>query len=145
VHQVSFSSDDYRWHDTELSRMVENAYHAMALDEHRPDFNATVWSAAKKPAAGQTMEQRWFPAAHADVGGGYRHGKLHQLTLRWMQEKARSCGLEFKADVVVEKDAGLSRMHDSLKEFAGGLYAKLPWIYPNYRRLTLGVNGERND
>jgi hypothetical protein len=30
-------------------------------------------------------------------------------------------------------------MHDSLREFAFGLYAKLPWIYDNYRSRGSGV------
>jgi len=145
VHQVPFSSDDYRWHDTELSRMVENAYHAMALDEHRPDFNATVWSNAKQPAPGQAVEQRWFAGAHADVGGGYRDGKVHLLPLRWMQEKAKASGLKFGQDVQIEPDAHLSPIHDSLRDFALGLYAKLPWIYPNNRRLHLGINETIDD
>jgi len=145
VHQVLFSSDNYRWHDTELSRRVEYAYHAVAVDEHRPDFNATVWSNAKPPAPGQHVEQRWFPGAHADVGGGYKNGKLQQLPLRWMQEKAQACGLKFREDVVVEPEAHLAPMHDSLRDFAWGAYGKLPWIYPNYRRHHLGVNETIDD
>ncbi len=140
VHEIWFSEDYYRWHDTELSRMVENAFHALALDEHRPDFAATMWSIAKPPAPTQTVEQRWFPGAHGDVGGGYNDGRLYQLPLRWMQEKAQACGLQFRQNVTVEPGAGLHPIHDSLHEFAWGLYARLPWIYPYFRPLGLGVN-----
>ena len=35
---VPFSRDYYTWHDTELSKIVDYAYHAHAIDEHRKDF-----------------------------------------------------------------------------------------------------------
>jgi hypothetical protein len=142
MHEVWFSKDYYRWHDTELSRMVENAFHALALDEHRPDFAATMWSNAKQPAPGQTVEQRWFAGAHADVGGGYKGGQLQQIPLRWMQQKAEQCGLRFRQGVIVQKNAHLAQMHDSLREFAWGMYSKLPWVFPYYRPQHFGVNEE---
>ena len=145
AHGVWFSKDYYRWHDTELSRMVENAYHALAMDEHRPDFAATMWSNAKQPAPGQNVEQRWFPGSHADVGGGYTDGKLQQIPLQWMQEKAKKCGLQFTEDVVVDNGAYLALLHDSLGKFMFRLYAKLPWVYPYYRPLGLGVNEQIDD
>lgn len=145
IHQVPLSSDYYRWHDTELSRMVANAFHALALDEHRPDFNATVWSNAKPVAPHQRVEQRWFPGSHADVGGGYPEGRLWQHPLQWIQQQAESCGLRFSRQAPVDEAAPLSRMHDSLNEFAWGLYARLPWIYPYFRVRNLGVNESIDD
>ena len=142
AHGILFGKEYYTWHDTELSGWVHNAYHAVAMDEHRADFAATMWSKAKKPKKGQHVEQRFFPGAHADVGGGYKGGTLQQLSLRWMQERAAACGLEFKADAHVDDDAHLGPMHDSFGSFAFGLYAKLPWVYPYYRPRELGVNEE---
>jgi uncharacterized protein (DUF2235 family) len=139
AHRIWFGKDYYTWHDTELSRMVENAYHALALDEHRPDFAATLWSSAKKPARSQTVEQRWFPGSHADVGGGYRDGRLQKIPLRWMQQKAEECGLQFIRTADVDPGDYLAPMHDSFGDFALGLYANLPWIYPYYRPFGLGV------
>ncbi len=140
VHEIWFGSDYYRFHDTQLSDIVDNAFHAVAVDEHRPDFAATMWDASTKLREGQRVEQRWFPGAHADVGGGYSKGRLYQAPLRWMQEMATQCGLTFKAKVDVDAEAFLSPMHDSLSEFAFGLYALLPWIFDNYRPRGTGVN-----
>jgi hypothetical protein len=42
--------------------------------------------------------------------------------------------------VVVEKESHLDRMTDSYGKFMFGLYAMLPWNYPNYRPLHSGVN-----
>ena len=146
VHDIWFGKEWYRFHDTQLGSAVRTACHALALDEHRPDFAATVWTAAKgetKPRSG--VEQRWFAGSHADVGGGYAHGKLHQIPLRWMQERAGTCGLEFSADAPVDDDAWQSPVHDSLREFAFGFYALLPWIYDHFRALHMGIHETVDD
>ena len=145
VHEIWFGSDFYRFHDTQLSAIVLNAFHAVAIDEHRPDFAETMWDVSKPPQAQQRVEQRWFPGAHADVGGGYKDGKLFQAPLRWMQDRAEECGLAFKSKLPVEPDACLSRMHDSLHEFAFGLYARLPWIFENRRARGTGINETIDD
>jgi uncharacterized protein (DUF2235 family) len=48
--------DLYAFHDTTLSSIVENAYQAAALDEHRADYNITLWD--PPTPFSQTMEQR---------------------------------------------------------------------------------------
>ncbi len=115
---------EYGFHDTELSGLVEHAYHAVAIDEHRVDYQATLWSPIAKP--GQSVEQRWFPGAHADIGGGYRSRKVSDLALGWMMDSAAACGLGLdparrpKVGNANYKDA----LNDSYKAFLGGLYAK---------------------
>jgi uncharacterized protein (DUF2235 family) len=140
MHEILFGSDFYRFHDTQLSGIVANAFHAIAIDEHRPDFAETMWDVSKAPSAAQRVEQRWFPGAHADVGGGYKNGKLYQAPLRWMRDRAEECGLVFKAKIEVDSDAHLSLMHDSFHECALGLYANLPWVFENRRSRGTGVN-----
>ncbi len=139
AHEVWFGSDYYRFHDLQLSGIVQCAYHAMALDEHRPDFAVTPWDSGNV-TPGQKVEQRWFAGAHADVGGGYKNGILAQIPLRWMQERAREAGLRFKHETPLETDAQLAPMHDSLKEFAFGLYQDLPGVYEHYRPFGLALN-----
>lgn len=42
----------YTWHDTKLSRIVEHAYHAIALDEHKAANDEALWTSInseKKP------------------------------------------------------------------------------------------------
>lgn len=80
--------------------------------------------------ADQCAEQHWFVGAHGDVGGGYRDGRLQQIPVRWMQEKAKACGLNFREEVKVAPDTWLAPRHDSLRSFAGGVYRRLPWVYP---------------
>ena len=81
----------YEFHDTTLSRIVKSAYHALAIDETRPEFIPTMWTSPPKP--GQTLEQVWFAGVHSEVGGGKRL-PLTDIPLRWMQDKAMANGLE---------------------------------------------------
>jgi len=111
----------YEFHDTKLSSIVENAYHAMAIDEHRQDYTATLWNPAAEPQ--QKMEQRWFIGAHCDAGGGYEDRRLSDLTLRWMQDKAGALGLALDAVPVGRKNY-LGEFTDSYAEFLRGIYAR---------------------
>jgi hypothetical protein len=74
----------YGFHDTELSRLVENAFHALAIDEQRGPFVPSLWQRPGKPIYGQIVEQVWFPGVHSNVGGSYPDTDLADLTLRWM-------------------------------------------------------------
>ena len=111
----------YEFHDTELSGIVENAYHAAAVDEHRQDYDVCLWNPQSKP--GQTMEQRWFVGAHCDVGGGYSDRRVSDLPLRWMQDKASAFGLGL-TPVPVSSENYQGPFTDSYMEFLKGLYAK---------------------
>lgn len=138
----------YRFHDTTLGESIRNAFHAVAIDEHRLPYTATLWTEGKPTT--EAVEQRWFPGAHADVGGGYVDDLLHSLPLKWLAGKAAACGLEFSNDRHIaipdmkSKQPGatvipasiamvpaafdldgteyLSPVHDSYAEFLGGVF-----------------------
>jgi hypothetical protein len=86
-----------QFHDVELSKCVQNAFQALAVDEHRSSFAPALW--AYKPKPPQVVEQMWFVGAHSDVGGGYAQRGLSDIALKWMIEKARAVGLAFDQDV----------------------------------------------
>ena len=88
-----FTRGKRQFHDTELSGVVENAFHALAIDERRTPFVPTLWM--HKPKPGQTVEQVWFSGVHSDVGGGYPESGLSDIALDWMIGKARGVGLAF--------------------------------------------------
>ena len=111
----------YEFHDTNLSNIVENAYHAVAIDEHRQDYMATLWN--PDPAPQQRLEQRWFMGAHCDVGGGYNDRRLSDITLSWMQQKASALGLAVDTVQVGPKNY-LGEFTDSYGQFLGGIYAR---------------------
>jgi uncharacterized protein (DUF2235 family) len=123
----------YEFHDTGLSKIVENAYHAVAIDEHRLDFQVCLWDPKTRPE--QKMEQRWFLGAHCDVGGGYSDRRLSDVTLRWMQEKAGALGLALQP-IAVAPESYRGKFTDSYAEFLKGVYAKRN---PRHYRKILGT------
>lgn len=81
-----------QFHDTQLSSTVRHACHAVAIDETRRHFAATLWHRAA-PVPGQRLEQVWFAGAHSNVGGGHPATGLSDLALEWMIAGARAAGL----------------------------------------------------
>jgi uncharacterized protein (DUF2235 family) len=118
--KLPFFRDYYEFHDTELSKIVDYAYHALALDEFREDFAPTLWTKTK--AQNRAVEQRWFAGAHSDVGGGREGGRLYALALNWMQERAQAAGLAMKRVYEIESSDTRATIHDSFATFMFGLY-----------------------
>ena len=88
-----FNRKKYQYHDVGLFPAVENAYHALAIDEQRKPFMPSVW---KRPNGWSgKLEQVWFAGVHSNVGGGYAPDGLANEALHWMVEKAEGHGLEF--------------------------------------------------
>lgn len=88
-----FNRDKYKFHDIELNPSIENACHALAIDEQRKPFAPSLW---KRPAgwSGQ-LQQVWFCGVHSNVGGSYSPDGLANEALHWIVEKAEQLGLEF--------------------------------------------------
>jgi uncharacterized protein (DUF2235 family) len=91
--------------DTSLHPDVKSAYQALAIDEVRAQFPATLWTSA--PAPGQTLVQVWFSGCHCDVGGGTPQGgqvdngtRLCDITLGWMIANAQAQGLTFNSAAI---------------------------------------------
>jgi len=83
------------FHDTTLGDNIEEAYHAVAIDEERALFPPTMWTKApgnswrldlksKRLAVPQKVEQRWFAGVHSDVGGGY---PVQDSFIGWSQKR----------------------------------------------------------
>lgn len=90
----------YEFHDTALSRSVQFARHAVAIDERRAAFTPTLWSnvdAFNTPGAPRRVEQMWFPGDHGGVGGGLARG-LSNCALMWVLEGAERAGLALERE-----------------------------------------------
>ena len=106
-----------RFHDVDLSTKVRHAFQALAIDEERRFFQATLWH-QQPDAVGQRLEQTWFCGTHSNVGGGYAAAGLADIALEWLVEKARGCGLGIDAipanpdplGPIVESRTGLYRL-----------------------------------
>jgi uncharacterized protein (DUF2235 family) len=91
----NFNRKKYKFHDAELGANVENGYHALAIDERRKPFAATLW---ENHAPGTHVEQVWFAGVHTNIGGGFDPDGLANCPFQWMAEKAASHGLELNPD-----------------------------------------------
>jgi uncharacterized protein (DUF2235 family) len=88
-----FTKDKYKYHDIELNDTIQNAFHALAIDEQRKPFAPSLWTKPKDWSG--KLEQIWFAGVHSNVGGGYSPDGLANEALHWMIEKAEGLGLEF--------------------------------------------------
>lgn len=122
-------------HDTEMCNIVEYAYQALAIDEHREIFRHTPWT--QKQEGNKEVEQRWFVGAHADIGGGVRDSKLSNIAFIWMQDKAVCQGLKLFRKKSFDDDLLLEPVHDSYRQFAFGLYRLLISSKPFVRKLKV--------
>ncbi|TCJ11590.1 DUF2235 domain-containing protein [Parasulfuritortus cantonensis] len=124
-----------KFHDTKLGDKVDNAYHALAIDEHRADYQATLWTEIPDRAR-QKVEQRWFPGAHANVGGGYQDDLLPEPPLAWIAGKARDCGLEISDELIhLDGTEYRSPVVDSFAQFGFGLYRAIKGFQPYLRPI----------
>lgn len=119
----------YRFLDTHLRLDNEYAFHALALDEHREDFEETFWTRTVKAGEVGTpertlehVEQRWFVGCHANVGGGYSSDPLSQRPLVWLMKKAGARGLMFRDTVEIDVAQIVPPINNSYREFGKGVY-----------------------
>ncbi|KAL8277208.1 hypothetical protein RQP46_010381 [Phenoliferia psychrophenolica] len=69
----------------DLGPHVELALHALALNETRKDFQATLWKMTEAGRQkGQTLKQVWFSGSHSDIGGGWNAHDSADVALAWM-------------------------------------------------------------
>ncbi len=91
-----------RWHafhNHDLSAIVRNGFHALALNESRVAYKAVPWTT---PAGFEgRVEQVWFPGTHGDIGGqlgGYDAARpLANIPLVWLLARMEECGLPLPA------------------------------------------------
>lgn len=86
-------NEKYQFHNTNLSPIIRNALHAIAVDEKRKAFDVTHM----KPGQGfqGNILEMWFPGDHGCVGGGTKETlELSNAALEWMVDEASKLGLE---------------------------------------------------
>lgn len=130
----AFDQAKYGFLDTTLSPCIQNAYHAISIDERRMAFQPTLWTAPDgSPRANDSqVQQVWFPGVHCDVGGSYSERQLSNIALRWMIDNAKACGLLFDEaalDVCLSPKPfdPLGPAHDEWK--------LIPWGVPKHRTI----------
>jgi uncharacterized protein (DUF2235 family) len=96
VPLLRLSLSAVKFHDTDLSRHVRRACHAVAIDERRRFFRPTLWTQSQAAMGEhQHLVQAWFPGVHRDAGGGELERGLSDASLAWMIGEAKDAGLAF--------------------------------------------------
>ncbi|XHX79755.1 MAG: DUF2235 domain-containing protein [Stenomitos frigidus ULC029] len=88
----------YKFHDVKLSSLINNALHAIAIDEHREIFDVALMEKRSESQA-QVLRQVWFPGGHGCVGGGTaQHRGLSDGALKWVMDEISQLGLKLEFD-----------------------------------------------
>jgi uncharacterized protein (DUF2235 family) len=102
-------------HHLTLPSQVEHCFHAIALDERRPQFVVTRVARAY---------ETWFRGVHSDIGGGNKNVGLNNIALRWMMRKAILCGLPITEANISD---GACRPADRIDPSLFSELSKLTW------------------
>ena len=93
---------EYDYHDASLDTFVENARHAVAIDEGRKLFPVVRFDEVDELNASRgynssdddaPYQERWFPGTHGSVGGGGDIRGLSDDALMWVLSGAKRAGL----------------------------------------------------
>lgn len=103
----------HNFYDYKLNNSIQNAYHALSIDDERTTFHPLIWD--EKNFSGY-VEQVWFAGVHSNVGGGYPRTGLSDVALQWILTKAAAHGLVFHKDHItaIEDSANVyDKLYDS--------------------------------
>lgn len=96
-----FGNSTHEWNKHhqiyDLKDSIENAAHALAIDEQRKQFRPRFLF---EGMVEKKLKQKWFLGTHSNIGGGYVDAGLSDIALQWMIDEAKSYGLKFNQDYI---------------------------------------------
>lgn len=120
----------HEFRNTTLGKLVKTALHAVAIDEHRKEFDATLMQPSGGP--GTTLKQVWFPGDHGSVGGGsWEKRGLSTRCLRWMIDESKAAGI----------DLGISTAALRQKKVEDHSISLANLVRPPFRRANRSLKG----
>jgi len=145
--KVAFGLEEYSWwqtlhftearmkfYDEQLNPNVGWGRHALAIDEHRADFDRVPWGDPKAvrdtaPEEPDWLQQFWFAGDHSDVGGSYieNESRLSDISLKWMVQEAQKIpdGLIADKTVLQLYPSSDGMQHDETKSSVFRFAAKI--------------------
>ena len=124
-----------QFHDADVSSIVDHSCHALAIDEYRLEFEASVWTEPRHRKY-QSVEQAWFPGSHSNIGGGYDDTGLSDLALDWILKRLQHHCPELKLNPA---DAWPRQLRP---DYRGKLYDERSWMFwrSRWRPLVRLIN-----
>lgn len=112
---ASMFNGPHAFHDHALSRSVEAARHAVAVDERRRTFEPTLWDNVDTlngdlEGAARVYRQEWFPGTHGGVGGGGNITGLSDAAAVWVAEGAMARGFDFDEGQIDQLRRGIDAL-----------------------------------
>ncbi|WP_020680036.1 DUF2235 domain-containing protein [Marinobacterium rhizophilum] len=142
------------FHNFKLSKTVENAYQALAIDDERQIFHPILWD--PEILSYQTVKQVWFCGMHTDVGGGYSEQDLSDIPLMWMKDMAVKHGLVIYPQNTVSihgdvngcmhnsRGKGWTKFYRKKRRFWDSKRADKPIVHSSVLQRKKSVNNEVN-
>ncbi|MEL7097580.1 MAG: DUF2235 domain-containing protein [Pseudomonadota bacterium] len=112
-----FWNRQYKFHDMELSSLVQSARHALAVDERRLFYVPAKWDNmdrlnGDKDGPFRPYQQVWFIGNHGVVGGSAKAQPLAAIALDWVFRGAGRLTLQQDKEIPLVKADPLAQSSD---------------------------------
>lgn len=98
-----FTRGLYDFYDVNISPIVQNCFHAGAIDEMRKTFPFTPAMPSQSHSAGQTIRHALFRGEHYIGGGTPERKGLADTAALWVINNLKTCGVKFNEASLAEK------------------------------------------
>ena len=121
-------SSDVVFENGTVNERVERVVHIVSLDENRIAFEPTLMNRDKSNP--DRITEIWFPGVHSDIGGGYWHDGLADISLNYMID---CCRKHLDQDILIqESDAEtIGQLLTEQRQALEGLNVDDILIHPN--------------
>lgn len=121
-------SSDVVFENGTLNPRICRAVHIVSLDEDRVAFEPTLIN--RDTNNSERITEIWFPGVHSDIGGGYWHDGLSDVSLTYMIEKCRE-SLNEKINIADSKSDEITNLLEEQGEILKLLNVDDVLIHPN--------------
>ena len=129
IHREGESiSSDVVFENGTLHPHIDRAVHIVSLDEDRVAFEPTLIN--RDEVNQKRITEVWFPGVHSDIGGGYWHDGLADVSLNFM---IKECRKALGDDIYIAKSSTkeINKLLKSQGEILGLLDVDDILIHPN--------------
>jgi hypothetical protein len=143
--------EQYEFHNVELSSFTNTNLHALAIDEHREPFQASVWRKPPFNILKTVTEQVWFAGAHGNIGGGCVDARtrtadnpeLDDITLGWMIRRVTHYYPDFPVSAWKTFEHGFEAARAEQNEPRQHYYRIFPYAWRAVANVEVKLNGSR--
>ena len=121
-------SSDVVFENGTLNDRIDRAVHIVSLDEDRVAFEPTLIN--RDEAKPDRITEVWFPGVHSDIGGGYWHDGLADVSLNFMIQQCREA-LDTRINIAEPSRKEIERLLKEQGEILGLLDVDDILVHPN--------------